>query len=771
MSRGLGRVIRSGVRRQRVQTAVIVLVAAAAVTASVLGAGLLVASRAPFDRAFTDQRGAHLSVQAKGPADRLAATATLAGVTGTAGPFAQTAVSFTDTAAGPHGEGRFRMPELTVVGRSDFDAGVDDVTLLNGRWATGPGELVINNGRLRMPVGTVLEAEELPGKPELTVVGVAHSITGSANAWVPPAELAGLTKPGGSVEYQMLYRFASARTAAEVAAGRAAISSALPAGAVVGAQSWLDIRRQAVEDAALFVPFLVAFAALGLIMSTIVVGSVVAGAVGAAIRRIGVLKALGCTPGQVVRAYAGQAVIPAVFGTAIGVVAGNLLALPVLAEADEVYGSSGATIPWWVDAAVVAFVLALVGLTAAVTALRAGRLRTVDALAVGRTTGSGRGRAAAALTARLPLPRPIGLGLARPLARPVRTVAMLLAIAFGAAAATFSIGLSSTLLRIQAATGHESADVVIEPQPGGQTDPAAVLGIIRAQPGTEAAYAGRELPITAAGLTEPAEGIVVTGDNSWDGFEMVSGRWFGAGEAVASSKFLTDTGTAIGDTVTLTAEGNTAAVRIVGEVFETGPVVLTATDSWAGAQLGEGPPVYQVAVTDGTDPAAYAAQLTTQLSSSGLRATPNAGEGADELLLLVQSLTGALTLLLVSVAGLGVLNTVILDLRDRIRDLGISKALGMTPRQTVVMVLTSVAGAGLIGGLIGVPAGMALQGAVIPAMGRIAGIGIPEVFLDVYDWPLLVLLTLGGLGIAVVGALIPAGWAARVRVSTALRTE
>jgi putative ABC transport system permease protein len=177
-----------------------------------------------------------------------------------------------------------------------------------------------------------------------------------------------------------------------------------------------------------------------------------------------------------------------------------------------------------------------------------------------------------------------------------------------------------------------------------------------------------------------------------------------------------------------------------------------------------------VAVTDGTDPSAYAGKLTTALSSTGLTATVNAPE-IDELLLLVQSLTGALTLLLVSVAGLGVLNTVILDLRDRIHDLGIHKALGMTPRQTVLMVLTSVAGAGLIGGLLGVPAGIALQSAVVPAMGRIAGIGIPEVFLDVYDWPLLVLLTLGGLAIALVGALIPAGWAARVRVATALRTE
>lgn len=770
MSRGLGKVIRSGVRRQRVQTAVIVLVSAAAVTASVLGAGLLVASRAPFDRAFTDQHGAHLTVQAKAPADALAGTADVAGVTAAAGPFAVVPVAFTDSAAGPDGRGTLRLPEMTVAGRAEFDGGVDEVTLVDGVWATGPGEMVVNQGRMRFPLGTVLQATDLPGSPELKVVGIAHSVTGSANAWVPPAQLAALTPKGGSPDYQMLYRLASADTAAEVAAGRAAVSAALPSGAVIGAQSWLDVRRQAGEDAALFVPFLVAFAALGLIMSTIVVGNVVAGAVGAAVRRIGVLKALGCTPGQVVRAYAGQAVIPAVFGTLAGVVAGNLLAVPVLAEADEVYGSSGATIAWWVDVAVVAAVLALVALIAAVTALRAGRLRTVDALAVGRATGSGRGRAAAALAARLPLPRPISLGLARPLARPVRTVAMLLAIAFGAAAATFAFGLSSTLLRIQAATGHDSANVEVEAGPDAPADPAAVLALIRSQPGTKAAYGVRETPVTAAGLTEPAEGIRVTGDSSWDGFEMVTGRWFGTGEAVVSGAFLAETGTAIGDTVTVTSGAASVPVRIVGEVFETGPVVLTSNESWANAESTDDPFAYRVLLTDGTDAGRYAEQLTTKLGPMGLRAAVNSAE-MDGLLIVVQSLTGALTLLLVSVAALGVLNTVILDLRDRVHDLGIHKAIGMTPRQTVVMVLTSVAGAGLIGGLLGVPAGMALQGAVIPAMGRIAGIGVPRVFLDVYDWPLLVLLTLGGLGIAIVGALIPAGWAARVRVATALRTE
>lgn len=762
MSRGLGAVIRSGVRRRRVQTVVLVLVAAAAVTASVLGAGLLVASRAPFDRAFTTQRGAHLTVQSAATADQLAATADLPGVTAAGGPYPLVSVVFTESSSGPGpGPGPMRMPPMTVVGRADPGGDVDRVTLLEGAWATGPGEIVINPGQMRFPLGTVLTADEMPGSPTVTVVGIARSVSQTATAWTTPAGVAALGEPAG---FQMLYRFAPAATAADLTRARETVTAAVPA--VSSAQSWLDVRRRAVEEAALFVPFLGAFAILGLVMSTLVVGTVVAGAVGAAVRRIGVLKALGCTPAQVVRAYAGQAVIPAVAGTLIGVVAGNLLALPLLAEADEVYGVAGATIEWWVNLLVAVAVLALVAATAALTALRAGRLRTVDALAVGRATRSSRGRAAARMIARLRLPRAIGLGLARPFARPARTVALLLAIASGTAAATFAVGLGNSLVRIQASTDQDTADIEVGSTPDADADPAAVLALIAAQAGTGAAYAVTQLPVTATGLSEVAEGVVTTGDSRWDGIELVDGRWYaGAGEAVVSGRFLADTGTAIGDTVSLRADTTPVRVTIVGELFSTGPAVHLSSATLTVAN----PVQYRVGLTAGTDAAAYRDKLAAVLPA-GLQAEVNTVD-VDEILLVVQSLTATLALLLAGVAALGVLNTVVLDLRDRVHDLGVYRALGMTPRQAVTMVLSSIVAIGLLGGLLGVPAGIALQRTVIPAMGRIAGIGIPEAFLDVYGWPLLTALLLGGLAMAVAGALMPAGWAARVRVATALRTE
>ena len=134
-------------------------------------------------------------------------------------------------------------------------------------------------------------------------------------------------------------------------------------------------------------------------------------------------------------------------------------------------------------------------------------------------------------------------------------------------------------------------------------------------------------------------------------------------------------------------------------------------------------------------------------------------------------LIGTLTLLLTIMAGLGVLNTVVLHTRERVHDLGVFKAVGMTPRQTIAMVVCWVAGTGLAAGVIAVPAGLALHRYVLPVMAAAAGTGLPPVVLNVYRGPELAVLALAGAVIAVAAALLPAGWAARTRTASALHAE
>jgi len=135
------------------------------------------------------------------------------------------------------------------------------------------------------------------------------------------------------------------------------------------------------------------------------------------------------------------------------------------------------------------------------------------------------------------------------------------------------------------------------------------------------------------------------------------------------------------------------------------------------------------------------------------------------------ALISTLTVLLALIAGLGVLNTVVLYTRDRVHDLGAFKAVGMTPRQVITLVLCPVAGIGLIGGLIAVLAGVTLHHYILPAMASGVRLVLPSSVPDVYRAPELVALALAGMIIAIAGAMAPATWAATARTVSALHTE
>lgn len=121
-------------------------------------------------------------------------------------------------------------------------------------------------------------------------------------------------------------------------------------------------------------------------------------------------------------------------------------------------------------------------------------------------------------------------------------------------------------------------------------------------------------------------------------------------------------------------------------------------------------------------------------------------------------------------AGLGVLNAALMATRERVHDLGVFKAVGMTPRQTITMVICWVIAPAILAAAIALPAGLITQDALIRQLAP-QEIGLPGSFVHVLSSVDLLLLVLAGLAIAVVGALGPAGWAARAGISAVLHTE
>ncbi|MFC6375112.1 FtsX-like permease family protein, partial [Nonomuraea thailandensis] len=347
------RASRAAVRRRRVQTFVLGVVVFCSTVAIVVALGLLESVSAPFERAFEGQRGAHVVASYDpGRVTRAALAARPRGVEAVAGPFAQAVVTIPETfehlPPGP----------LTVVGRSSPGGPVDRLDLWAGRWPARPGEIVLDrpaNGFFSFLVGVRFTVRE---GQAFTVVGLASSVSRSSEAWVTPGQAAAL-RPAAT---QLLYRLHAAGTDAQVRAGTAAIAAGLPAGALLGSQSYLVVQRDAGRAAAAFLPFLTVFGVLGLVVAVLIAVNVVSGAVVAGHRHIGLLKALGFTPNQVVAVYLTMVLVPAVAGAALGTAAGAVAARPLLDDVGA--GVFTATTSPWVYAATLAGMPAVAGLAA-----------------------------------------------------------------------------------------------------------------------------------------------------------------------------------------------------------------------------------------------------------------------------------------------------------------------------------------------------------------------------------------------------------------------
>jgi putative ABC transport system permease protein len=772
---------------RRAQSLIIGLVVMVSAMASTLAAGLLVDASAPFDHAFNAQRGAQVAVTvdtARTSPRQLAAVKRRPGITAAAGPFAEATV--TGQTRYPGVSGVSQLPPVTLAGRASPGGPVDDLTLDQGRWPQRPGQVAMSRdlaAYLGLSVGQQITLTGIAGRPRLTVVGIADSITQTAGGWVVPAQIAALHTPATA---QVLLRWTSAGSDGAVAADVAAVRRALPPGALVSSQSWLPVKLQAAGSIAPWLPFIVAFSLIGLVLSVLIVINVVSGAVVAGTRRIGVLKSVGFTPAQVVAAYMLQVAVPAVAGCVLGVAGGNLLATPLLAQGAGVFRVGHLGLAWWVNLAVPLAMLGLTGAAAFLTALRAGRLSAAAAIATGRAPRPARGYAAHRLLGRArALPRTVTIGLAAPFARPARTAVTLAAILFGAVAVTFGAGLAASLDRTALDLSQAQAEPVVVDLPGlpGPTNPGpsaaarpslaaqqrATVAALRAQPGTLRYVAEADGLISVPGIAQPVSLAAYGGDASWTGYAMVSGHWFrGSGQAVVNTAFLTATGKKAGDTLTLTSGRHRVTIRITGEVFDPGhgATMLTSLATVSGIDPALHPGQYDVALRPGTSAQAYRNALSARLGASYFVGSPGSGEFT-----VVTQLVAVLTAALVVVAGLGVLNTVLLQIRERVHDLGVFKAVGMTPRQTTAMVVSSVVGIGLVAGLVAVPAGVALQRFVVPVMGHAAQTSLPASVLNVYRPAELALLALAGLVIAAAAALAPAGWAARTPAALALRAE
>jgi putative ABC transport system permease protein len=246
-----------------------------------------------------------------------------------------------------------------------------------------------------------------------------------------------------------------------------------------------------------------------------------------------------------------------------------------------------------------------------------------------------------------------------------------------------------------------------------------------------------------------------------------------AGGAVVLPRAQADRlGLGVGSTMTLAAASGTSVdLRVVGIVDRGfpgrgGEALLVGWPDGTGHFGVEGADLLAVRYAPDA-PASTAAAVEAAARDLGLQPVPlERVEGAIGTALgRVFGLFDLLALVAVAVAALGIVNTLSMDVVERVREIGILRATGMTRRQVARSVMVEAGMLGLVGALLGIATGLVLAVAlVLLAGGRLdGGFAIP--------WPTVVLALALGVGLAMLAGYYPARLAARQSIVRAVRAE
>src|SRR5229473_2539092 len=754
----------SDLRRRRLQAAVIFLTVFLSMAAGTMAVTLMSQTRDPYQAAFDKQRGAHLQVSFDATADPqvLAKTPATIGASAFGGPYPVTNIEF------KFGESKFY---IDAIGRDNPGGSVEVLNVTSGRWPVANDEIVLTRSFAELnhiSVADRLKVVSVQATPTLTVAGEVVDIDeGSADlssqhAWVLAGAVPALSTPD-STYYLMDYRFAGDPTSAQLQGYIDRMRASLPPGTIGGSLNYILVRSIFNITNQILTGVLAAFSVFAL-AATIVIS---------AYREIGIMKAVGFTPSQVVGVFALQIIIPALAACLIGIPVGTLVSQPLLANSSHALGLAyEPTFSIGLDLLLLVSGLLVVVVAATVPALRAGLLKPIAAITKASAPRGAGGRTLRRAAARARLPRAVVLGIGDAFARPLRAALTLLTVLIGVATVVVAVGLPRSFLLINnSETGAGNYQVVVN-RTSAYSD-ADVMKVLNAQPETARVVGVGGQNVTVAGVAAPVGTRLFRGDSSRLGYMVIAGRWFSApGEVLAPASLLHDAHLKIGDSFTGAASGQSLRFRVVGEVYDINSLGLSLfmdLATMAAIKPAIEPFQYDVTLVPGADVTAYVQRVAAvEPDLIDVRASDTSIIAPVKIIDLVLLVIAAV-LALIGIGG--VFNMLLLNTRERIQDTATLKALGMSPRQVMVMVAASAGLIALVGGLIALPFGLSLHHLLNDVISNSAGNDTPPGAYNVFNPLELLLILVLGVVVAVAAALLPGRWAARTNVVEVLHSE
>ncbi|MEU0844712.1 FtsX-like permease family protein [Streptomyces sp. NPDC005962] len=752
-------------RTHRGQALSIVLATAGITAALLLSAALLVYAANPWQRLFTSTQGAHVWLRTTAAAD-VGALRKLDGVSALSGPYLTEKVTLRHGADKAAADIRATGSTPPQVGRPRLAA---------GHWRVGPGEIVLEKSMataLWAQPGDTLSIGAGGAEQRVRVVGVAQTAetryapdSGPGISWASPSVVrssAGASLPTGQTVGLRLSD--PADTAFMVQRAVTAVGS----DQVVSVATWQEARADAEGDNQLLGLLLGLFGVGALLAAAIAVTGGVSSRVQAYGRDISVLKAVGFTPGQIVQMFLIQHAALATAGVVLGATATETLATrsPGQLSAAMTLWQGLPEHTWALPGTAVTTVLAI----AVATVLAAWRAGRVPAIPAARIAAPGRRRMSGAARAvlRRRVPPALVLGCRGVLHRPWRSAVAVVRLALPLMMIAVALGAWATLDRIQ----HHPAQVGLAGQltirPSGLPDD-RIRELLSRQPGIAAVEPGIELAALAPGQTET---VTLRGMGTAARpypFAVAEGRApSGPAEAVAGQGLLDALHVTVGSWVRVTVGGTPHVLHIVGrsiEMEDGGRVLSTSYDTLRVQDASVRPSYYAPVLRPGARSDAVRQALTH--ASHGTLEVRDSAAPAEQFTPMRGVIAGLVAVLaLITLAELS--TEIAAGIRNHAADFRAYRSIGLSPRQSVATMVTSIGILASAAAVTGAALGAWASRWLIDLQARHSGVGsglaVPP------SWAALTLLVGTCLAAAVAACVLPVRRAIQEQSMRVLRT-
>jgi putative ABC transport system permease protein len=759
-------------RHRWVQTALVFFVIAAAATVLMLALTVWRASSEPYEQALDEANGPHAWFF--GSQSDLLRIAERDGVVGFAGPYTVSynfsvtvgterhSVCFWDTGA--------ELPE------------VEPALLTEGRWLApdGQDEVIIGAGFAReagFEVGDEIVVADETRRTVLHIVGIAANLErapypewGPAVFHVLPSTMERLIH--GRVNAWMLgVRLEDADTSEQF------ISQVHDDYPSVITRSWQEVRDAVSESNMGNVALLGVFSAFALLAVGFIIANTIGGQVLAQYREIGLLKAVGFTPGQVTGLLLLENMLIAVPAALVGAALGFALSPLFLSSLASLFSASAfpAFDPLVLGIGVAGVALITLVFTA-VPAWRAGRLSTLRALTTGVMAEGSRPSLPAKIASRLRLPPLMVIAIKDAFSRPLRALLTIGALTLAVMTVTLALVIDATLVAAQddpSLMGQQPFELQVVPRTMSNDSTEA---LINAHPEVERYVKRAWFEVDIPERYQHLGTWGLAGDYQEIGYPIYDGRMLsGPGEAVLGLGLARELDLGVGDTITFFLWGETRLeLPVVGTYVEDADRGRRIMFDLATVEEIVPDPAFisfGVKLVPGTD-AEAARQSLQQDGGEGIDVDNLAQDWVDtlqesrrEIRTILFSLNG----MLLAVAVVSLLTSLLFTVRERQRDVGILKSIGLTPVQVVGAFVMGSTVFALLAAVIGLPAGVLLTNVLIDFAAQKDGLpkGIAET--PSAGWLLLVIPL--AIAVTVIGSALPAIQAGRSRITDAMRYE